>query len=167
MPHPLVLAVFREASLAAAAARRLRHAGFDQADLSIVARSHDDEGRLAEALGATPGVELEDSRTASFLGELWGQAVAAIATVLPGIGGVASAGPLSAEFGEAVGHAAGRIASVLEGAGVPVELAEAWQERIREGALLLGAHVREGDPEQARRICLEAGADEVALARWE
>jgi hypothetical protein len=167
MPHPLVLALFRDASRAASAVRALRGAGFDRDDLSIVARTHEDEGRLADALDATPGSELEDSRPASLLGELGGQALAAIATVLPGIGGVVSAGPLAAELGEAAGHAAGRIASVLQRAGVPAAQAEAWQDRVREGDLLLGAHLRHGDPAEAERICLEAGADEVARARWQ
>ena len=167
MPHPLVLALFRDASRAASAVRGLRAAGLERDDLSIVARSHEDEGRLAEALDATPGSELEDSRPASRLAELGGQALAAIAMVLPGIGGVMSAGPLSAEFGEAAGHAAGGIASVLERGGVPHGQAEAWQERVREGDLLLGAHLRHDDPPDARRICIEAGADEVALATWQ
>jgi len=167
MPHPLVLALFRDASRAASAVRALRAAGLDRDDLSIVARTHEDEGRLADALDATPGSELEDSRPASRLGELGGQALAAIATVLPGIGGVMSAGPLSAEFGEAAGHAAGRVASVLERAGVPHGQAEAWQERVRQGDLLIGAHLRRGDAAEARRICAEAGADEVAVAEWQ
>ena len=166
MSHPLVLALFRDASRAASAVRALRAAGLHRDDLSIVARTHEDEGRLADALDATPGAELEDSRPASLLAEIGGQALAAIATVLPGIGGVMSAGPISAELGEAAGHAAGRIASVLEHAGVPQAQAAAWQERVRGGDLLLGAHIRQGDASEVRRVCLEAGADEVALARW-
>lgn len=166
MPHPLVLALFRDASRAASAVRGLRATGLDRDDLSIVARTHEDEGRLADALDASPGSELEDSRPASRLGELGGQALAAIATVLPGIGGVVAAGPLSAEMGEAAGHAAGGIAGMLERAGVPRAQADAWQERVRAGDLLLGVHVRQGDPAGAARACTEAGADEVAVARW-
>ncbi|MBP7569577.1 MAG: hypothetical protein KBA95_05930 [Acidobacteria bacterium] len=166
MPHPLVLALFRDVSRAASAVRGLRAAGLDRDDLSIVARTHEDEGRLADALDATPGSELEDSPPASRLGELGGQALAVIATVLPGIGGVMSAGPLSAELGEAAGHAAGRIASILERAGVSPQVAEAWQERVRAGDLLLGAHLRHGGAGEAQRICAESGADEVVLAEW-
>lgn len=166
MPHPLVLALFRDVSRAASAVRGLREAGLGRDDLSIVARSHEDEGRLAEALDASPGSELEDSAPASRLGELGGRALAAIATVLPGMGGVMSAGPLSAELAEAAGHAAGRIASVLQRAGVPPERAEAWQERVRAGDLLLGAHLRHGGTAEAERICTESGADEVVLGEW-
>lgn len=168
MPHPLVLALFRDASRAASAARGLRAAGLDRGDLSIVARTHEDEGRLADALEATPGSELEDSPAASRLGELGAHALAAIATVLPGIGGVVSAGPLSAELGEAAGHAAGGIASMLERAGVEEAQAAAWEERVRAGDLLLGAHVRHGgEAGGIRRVCAESGADEVLIGRWQ
>jgi hypothetical protein len=162
-----VLALFREVPVAAAAARALRLAGLERTDLSVVARSHDAEGQLAEELGATPGSELEDSRGASIFAELGGQALAAIATVLPGIGGVVSAGPLSAELGEAAGHIAGGIASILQDAGISPSRAQAWQERVRDGALLLGAHVRQGDPSRVRDICERAGAEEVLVARWD
>src|SRR5918993_1010643 len=109
MSHPLVLGLF--ASPAAAAA----------------ARSHDEEGALAEQMDATPGADIEDSRPAARLGELGGQVLAAIALVLPGIGPIVAAGPLSAGLGEAAGHVAGSMASVLTNAGVPEPEADELQ----------------------------------------
>ncbi len=166
MPHPLVLALFQDRSGAAEAARRLRSLGLGREDLSVVASTHDLEGTLADEMDATPGVEIEDSRVAARLGEIGGHVVAAIACILPGIGPIVSAGPLSAELGEAAGHLAGRIATVLRDAGLPAEQAGSWQTAVSNGALLLGAHVREGDPEPVRTVLAETGATDVALAVW-
>ena len=118
MSHPVVLALFDDASAAAAAARALRKLGVARERVSIVARSHDEEGVLARASGASPGSELEDSAAASRLGELGAHLLAAIAIVMPGIGPIVADGPLAAGLGEAAGHLAGGVARTLETAGV-------------------------------------------------
>ena len=117
MSHPLVLGLFDDATAAAGAARALRALGLPPQQVSIVARSHDTEGELAEAAGASPGSELEDSRPASRLGELSAHLIAAVALMLPGIGSIVADGPLAAGLGEAAGHVAGGLARMLERAG--------------------------------------------------
>ena len=86
MEHPVVLALFDDSSRAATAARGLRNLGVIRERVSIVARSHDEEGRVAKVSGASPGSEIEDSAPASQLGELGAHLLAAIALVMPGIG---------------------------------------------------------------------------------
>jgi hypothetical protein len=167
MPHPLVLALFQHRPTAAEAASRLRGAGLGRGDLSVVAATHQLEGALAREMDVTPGAEIEDSRPAARLGEIGAHVLAAIAIVLPGIGPIVSAGPLAADLGEAAGHAAGRIASILEQAGLGPSQALRWQDAVARGALLLGAHVREGDAEPIRALLLECGASGVAEAAWE
>jgi hypothetical protein len=164
--HPLVLALFGDRAATAIAARAVRELGLDRADLSIVAKTHDDEGALARAIGGTPGVEIEDSRLGWLLGELSGQILAAMAIVMPGIGPIVTAGPLAADLGEAVGHATGSLSATLEKAGLSKAQASRWQTRIEQGMVLLGVHAQ---PEQALRVqqALEqSGADEVAIATW-
>ena len=73
---------------------RLRARGVQARDLSIIARDHAAEGVMAREVGATPGVEIEDSWAVARLGELGGHILAAIAIVMPGIGPIISAGPL-------------------------------------------------------------------------
>lgn len=167
MPHPLVLALFQDRPAATDGARRLRALGFERGDLSLVARTHRVEGALAQEMDATPGVEFEDSRPAARLGEIGGHVLAAIAVVLPGIGPILTAGPLSADLGEAAGHLAGRLASLLVAAGLSEAQALSWQEGVSRGALLLGAHVRHGDASAAREALVGAGAVETAEAQWE
>src|SRR5918992_2475128 len=115
--HPLVLGLFDDAGSAARAARVLRELGHDRERVSIVARSHDEEGAIADAAGASPGAEIEDSRPAGRLGELSAHFISAIALVLPGIGPIVADGPLAACLGEAAGHIAGGIARSLHRAG--------------------------------------------------
>jgi hypothetical protein len=166
MPHPLVLAIFDNADAATVGARAAHEAGATRDDLSVVARNHEEEGKLARSMDGTPGVELEDSAAAARLGELGGYALAAIALVLPGVGPIVTAGPLGSAFGEAAGHVAGSIASVLETAGVDSERAARWQSEIERGAVLLGVHVFGFDVNQTAAALEAAGAREVVVAEW-
>ena len=167
MSHPLVLALFSSASAAASAARALHAVGIRGEDISVVARSHDEEGALAGQMDATPGADIEDSRPVGRLGEFGGLVLAAIAVVMPGIGPIVTAGPLSAGLGEAAGHVAGGVASVLAGAGVPGDRAEHLQHEVERGAVLLGVHAAGGQVEAVRDALVSSGAREIELASWQ
>ena len=166
MSHPLVLALFDRPAAAAAAARELRTLGIPPARVSIVARSHDEEGALARAADASPGSEIEDSRPASRLGELAAHLLAAVAVVLPGIGPIVADGPLAAGLGEAAGHAAGGIARTLHRAGLERNQAEQWESRIETGAILVGAHVEQSGAGPVRDALERSGAIDLAEASW-
>ncbi|MGH9348541.1 MAG: hypothetical protein ACRD26_14875 [Vicinamibacterales bacterium] len=166
MTHPLVLGLFDDETAAAQAARVLRDLGHPRERVSIVARTHDEEGAIATAAGASPGAEIEDSRPAGRLGELSAHLVAAVAVVLPGIGPIVADGPLAAGLGEAAGHLAGDIGRMLARAGMPRDEAESWETKIKAGAVLLGAHT---DRERVTRVAeaLERhGARHVAIGTW-
>jgi hypothetical protein len=167
MSHPLVLATFDTAAAAAAAARALHGIGIARDQISVVTRSHDEEGALAEQMDATPGADIEDSRPAAILGELGGQVLAAIALVMPGIGPIVTAGPLSAGLGEAAGHVAGSVASVLAGAGLTDDRAATLQRAVESGAVLLGVHASGADVDAIRQVMTSAGARLVDVARWD
>src|SRR5688572_32028247 len=141
MAHRLVMGLFARPAEAADAARALRALGVPRERVSIVARSHDEEVDVARASGGSPGSELEDSPVASRLGELSGHLLAAVALVMPGIGPIVVDGPLAAGLGEAAGHVAGGIARTLHHAGMDRHQADQWEARIRQGSILVGAHV--------------------------
>jgi hypothetical protein len=167
MSHPLVLALYDDVAATARAARALRELGIARERVSIVARSHDEAGALAEAVDASPGVEIEDSRPAAMLGELSAHLLAAIAVVMPGIGPIVADGPLAAELGEAAGHLAGGLAPVLTRAGLSESDASAWEERIKSGALLLGAHTEPALLASVQEAVYSSGARDVAVGRWQ
>lgn len=164
--HSVVLALFEDAAAAAAAARDLRALGVPRERVSIVARSHDEEGAIARASGASPGSEIEDSRPASRLGELGGHLLAAIALVMPGIGPIVADGPLAAGLGEAAGHLAGGIARTLEDAGLRRSDAQQWESRIRAGAFLVGGHVETSVVGVTREALARNGARHMAVGTW-
>src|SRR6187431_2978002 len=111
--HSLVVGLFGLADKATAAARALRDMDVPHERVSIVARSHDEEGVIARASGGSPGSELEDSATAARIGEISAHLLSAVALVMPGIGPIVADGPLAAGLAEAAGHAAGGVAARL------------------------------------------------------
>lgn len=169
--HPMILGVFDHPAGAAAAARALKGAGIDRDRLSVVARNHDEEGALAEQMDATPGAEVEDSRPAARLGELGGLVLATIAFVLPGVGPIVAAGPLSAGLGEAAGHVAGGVASILTSAGVDPARASALEQQVEAGAILLAVHARNTDSiavgATIRELLSGAGGHDIEVVNWE
>jgi hypothetical protein len=166
MSHPLVLGLFPSPAAAAAGARALHAIGVTREQISVVSRNHDEEGAFAEQMDATPGADIEDSRPAARLGELSGQVLAAIATVLPGIGPIVAAGPLSAGLGEAAGHVAGGIASALSGAGIDEARAASLQRAVEQGAVLLGVHADASGMAAIRDALSRSGATDVTTANW-
>ena len=166
MSHPLVLALFPSPAGAAAGAHAVHAIGVTRDQISIVSRNHDEEGAFAEQMDGTPGSDIEDSRPAARFGELSGLLLAAIALVLPGGGSIVAAGPLSAGLGEAAGHVAGGVASVLTGAGVSESRAVALQQAVERGSVLIGVHAEAGTVAAIRDALRASGATEVETANW-
>jgi hypothetical protein len=172
MSHPLLMALFADVSSAAAAAREAHALGVDRGDLSVVARDHQDEERIASQIDASPGSEIEDSSAASRLGELGGYILAAIAIGLPGTGAVVAAGPLAAELGEVAGHVAGQVVGDLKAtltkAGMTESDADAWREQIETGrAILIGVHVRNGRVAEVEKLLANGSLGRVVHTQWD
>ena len=172
MSHPLLMTLFGDVSSAAAAARGAHALGIDRADVSVVARDHQDEGRIARQIDASPGSEIEDSPAASRLGELGGYILAAIASGLPGTGAVVAAGPLAAELGEVAGHVAGQVAGDLKATLVKAGMSEAdadeWRAQIEGGrAILLGIHARTARPADIEMLLSRNSLGRVVHAQWD
>jgi hypothetical protein len=70
-------------------------------------------------------------------------------------------------MGEAAGHVAGSVESVLERAGVSQSRAHEIAQRVTTGAVLLGVHVPEGEVEAVRRALGETPVRELDVARWD
>jgi hypothetical protein len=166
MAHPVVLALFMNRDAAGAAGPALHALGIPSTAISVVARTHDEEGLLARDLDATPGAEIEDSRSAARFGEIGGLMIAAVAVIMPGIGPVVAAGPLAAELGEITGHFGGGLVTVLERLGVEPSKARRWQTEVENGALLLGVHVVSDAVDRVSETLQLAGADDLEVARW-
>jgi hypothetical protein len=166
------MALFSDVSSAAAAARGARALGVDRADLSVVARDHQDEGRIATQIDASPGSEIEDSSAASRLGELSGYILAAIAIGLPGTGAVVAAGPLAAELGEVAGHVAGQVGGDLKATLMKTGMSDAdadrWRGQIESGdAILLGVHARHARAADIETMLSQNSIGRVVHTQWD
>lgn len=166
MSHPLLLALFETPAAAARGAAALHAQGIERDDLSVIARTHDEQVEAARALDATPGVEMEDSMPAARLGELGAHVLAAMAIVMPGIGPVVAGGPLAAEMGEAAGHAAGSLSDRLHHSGLGRAEADRIEAAVQNGTWLLGVHVRRGGAEALEDALQAAGAISVHRGSW-
>lgn len=167
MSHPLVLALFDSRDRAALGARAARELGIAAEQISVVARNHEEEGLIAGEIGATPGADIEDSRLAARFGELGAHLLATIALVLPGVGPIVASGPLAAGMGEAAGHVAGDLSTILSRAGVAADRAHRYERAVERGAILLGAHLKPGSPVPSVCQALEhSGGTDVTVAEW-
>jgi hypothetical protein len=86
--------------------------------------------------------------------------------VLPGIGPIVAAGPLSAGLGEAAGHIAGGLAAALTAAGVDEARALEFQSSVREGAVLIAVHTDDDRAPRVREALEGSGATLVDTANW-
>ena len=152
MAHPLVLALFATPAAAATAARALHARGIERDQISVVSRSHDEEGALADQMDASPGADIEDSRPAARLGELGGLVLAA--------------GPLAAGLGEAAGHVAGGVAATLKASGVPGPRAEQIEEAVERGRVLLAVHATADQAGIVKEALVSAEPLELDVANW-
>jgi hypothetical protein len=73
-----------------------------------------------------------------------------------------AAGPLAISIGgPQVGATGGGVVGAMANFGIPLEVSQRFQERIHQGAALVGVSFPEGDPEPARRILEQMGAQEL------
>ena len=179
----VTLGVFTDREHAEMAINDLQTAGYNPRDISVITREIGDAQALARDTGAnvTEGA-VEGATTGSVLGGLAGLLIGIGAITLPGIGALLIGGPLAAALGltgaaattvsgAVSGALAGGLVGGLVGLGVPEETARVYEEKIKEGAILLAVPSLDGTEGQARRIMEAHGADqtrylETDKAKW-
>jgi len=87
------------------------------------------------------------------------------ALAIPGVGPLIAAGPLMATLsGAAAGAAVGGIAGGLIGLGLPEYEAKTYEGKIRNGNILVAAHIENSDVEKRVKQTFEAnGAHDIAV----
>ena len=142
---------------------RLKLAGFSTNDVSILVPSgtrdlaHEAHTKAPE--GATTG-----AGTGGVLGGALGWLVGIGAIAIPGLGPFIAAGPIMAALsGAAIGAAVGGITGALAGMGVPAYEAKLYEDKVREGSILISVHTENADERsRAREIFQRAGAHHVS-----
>lgn len=145
-----VIATFRSADDADRATDELKRAGFNEKDISLVAK--DDRTNRTESHNLTSGATM-----GAGIGAGVGLLASAGLLAIPGIGPILAAGPLAAALS---GAALGGLAGAFMDWGIPKQESERLQREVQEGKAVVLVHSDRAD--KAKEI-LERHADEVKM----
>ena len=161
-----VLGVFRDTSQAEKAVDELERRGVKKEDVSIVAREN-----LVRSSGQGDGSSSQDATTMDFGEDLsggisTGGAIGGIAGLLagvgalaiPGVGPIIAAGPIAAALSGAV---TGGIAGGLIDWGIPEDVGERYEQRVKEGKIVAIVRANDKKVSEAASIFRRHGAEEV------
>jgi hypothetical protein len=167
-----VAGVFANRAHAQRAIEDLRTAGVNPQQVSVIAQDAD----RARDVAAETGAEVATGAgTGAGLGALLGGAAGWLvgigALAIPGIGPVIAAGPIAAALGvagttAAVGAAGGAVAGGLIGAltgwGFSESEAKEYENRVKQGDILIAARVPDDLAGRAEEILRQDGGDRVS-----
>jgi uncharacterized membrane protein len=157
-----VISTFNSRDSAERAVSDLRSKGFDK-EVSIVAK--DDKGSVehkkdynAPTMGGDP---LSDgATTGSVLGGIAGLVAGAGALAIPGIGPIVAAGPIAALLS---GAATGGIAGGLIDWGIPAERSRYYEDRIKQGNVLVSVRTDDNRVNDAASVLRRYGSQDVEV----
>jgi len=147
----------------------MRRSGFDPQRVSVVAQDRGEARSVAESTGAETGA---GAATGAGFGAIFGGAVGWLAGLgalaIPGLGPLVAAGPLMAALGGAgIGAVSGGIVGALTGWGFSEADARTYENRVREGDILLTVEIPDGeDAGIAETILRQAGGESVSSGTW-
>ena len=165
-----VVGVFDGPNHAEQALNELKDSGFAPEQVSVVARDTRETRDVVEKSGME-GAETTGAGTGALLGGVaggllgWLTGIGALA--IPGLGPIVAAGALATTLGgAAAGAVAGGLIGALVGAGVPEEDARGYEEKVRQGSILLTVDA-DGAKQagQAREIFGRRGGGDVRAYR--
>lgn len=153
-----VIGVFTNKIDADATVNQLKDNGYNPKDISILMRQGPLQQENPVAHGAASGVV-----TGGIIGGVAGLLIGIGAIAIPGIGALLIGGPLAAAFGitgaaattvsgVATGAVAGGIIGAFTGIGIPEEEARAYEERIKQGAIVVAVSTQDTTVDAVRSI---------------
>ena len=152
-----VVGVFDGPNHAETALNQLKSAGFQPAQVSVVAQDKGETQQMAENTGMGEGVAT-GAVTGGVLGGVAGFLVGISALVIPGIGPIVGSGILlSTLAGAGIGAATGGLIGALGEHGVPEEDARGYEEHVRKGSILLTVHANSDEQAREAHRILEGG----------
>lgn len=166
----VVAGLFSDSVKAGNAVAELKQQGFTE-DISVVAR---EEG-TGEVTSEQVKQNVEDGTVAGAVtgavgGGLLGLLAGAVNVAVPGVGALLVFGPLAALWGltgGALGALAGGLIGALVDAGFPEERARLYEDRVREGEVLVAVDVEEGREDEVVKILGKHGVEEVGMTEEE
>lgn len=146
---------------------QLKNVGFANNDISVLLPDKSSTREFAHQKGTkAPEGAIAGAGAGGVVGGALGWLAGIGALAVPGVGPLIAAGPIMAALsGAAVGATAGGIVGSLVGMGIPEYEAKRYQNRIREGRILIAVHSENSDQTRtAKQIFEDSGAEDIATA---
>lgn len=153
-----VLSTFADRQQAERAVDELRRKGFEK-EISILARDDKKEGDNQTTMGRGNNLT-GGTATGGAIGGLAGLAAGAGALAIPGIGPLIAAGPIA---GLLSGAAAGGVAGGLIDWGIPSDRSKFYEDRIKEGRVLVSIKADDTKINDAEATLRDLGAQDVEV----
>lgn len=166
-----ILGIFTAKDDAQDALYHLEKAGYNPKDISIIMKDSIQTQKFVDNTGTNVA---QNAATGATTGGVIGAfAGLLIATgVIPGLGVLLIGGPLATILGltgaaattisgAATGALAGGLIGVLASMGIPKEEAEVYEERIKEGGILIAVPTYSQEVEEVMDILEQNGADQI------
>lgn len=142
----------------------LRTAGFNQNEVSLLFAENDKNKVFMEQHSKAPEGAATGAGTGGVVGGVLGWLIGIGSLAIPGVGPFIAAGPIMAALsGAAIGAATGGVIGSLVGLGIPEIEAKKYENKIKEGYVLIAVHT--DNPEQqkkAKEILQRQGAEEIS-----
>jgi uncharacterized protein (TIGR02271 family) len=148
----------------------LKNAGFSNNDISVL---FPDKGGTRDFAHEKSTKAPEGAVTGAGTGGLAGGALGWLAGIgalaIPGLGPFIAAGPIvGALSGAAIGATAGGLIGTLVGMGIPEYEAKRYEDRLREGRILLSVHSDNAEEtRRAKEIFQRDGGEDISTSREE
>ncbi|HHT84268.1 MAG: general stress protein [Bacillota bacterium] len=154
-----VLGVFENTSQAERAVDDLQRQGFNKEEISIVARESTAGRGSRSRDDMEAGQDISGGiATGGAIGGVAGLLAGVGALAIPGIGPVVAAGPIAAALSGAV---TGGIAGGLIDWGIPEDVGQRFEQRVREGKIVAMVRADDTKINEAADIFRRRGAREV------
>lgn len=169
----MIFGVFNERDNAEEAISELESEGFNPDDISIIMKNKTEAESIRDNTGARVAEgSVSGAATGAAIGGIAGLLVGIGALAIPGIGAILIGGPIAAALGltgaaattvtgATTGALAGGLIGALVGIGVPEEEAKIYEDRVREGAILVAAPAEIGDHKEVSSILRDHGAEQI------
>ena len=153
-----VVGVFTSEERAKEAINELKRYGFER-EISLVAKETREGEGADEEMTMEEGQNLgEGVATGGALGGIAGILAGAGALFIPGVGPIIAAGPLASFLTGLVG---GGLVGGLVDFGIPEERGEYYEERVKQGDILVTIKANEDEVSRISEVFRQYGAEEV------
>ena len=152
-----IIGVFKSRPNAEQAVNSLRQQGFNNEEINIIAKNQQQQQNQQQGMGFDDDIT-DGTLTGGTIGGIGGLLLGAGALLIPGVGPILAAGPITGAIGGAI---AGGIAGGLIDWGIPAEESQRYQQEVVQGNILAIIRTNSTKTNSVAQILRQNGANEV------